>query len=124
MATTTINRLSQRDIGALIDAVIGNKPLLPSIRQDIIERTDGIPLFVEEMTKAILEAESEGVAKRAASAIPSSGRAVPGTLQASLLAHRQTWGGQGGSAGRGGHWTRIFLRVGFCGRTKAGSGVG
>ena len=86
VATTTINRLSQRDIGALIDAVIGNKPLLPSIRQDIIERTDGIPLFVEEMTKAILEAESEGVAKRAASAIPSSGRAVPGTLQASLLA--------------------------------------
>ena len=86
VATTTINRLSQRDIGALIDAVIGNKPLLPSIRRDIIERTDGIPLFVEEMTKAILEAESEGVAKRAASAIPSSGRAVPGTLQASLLA--------------------------------------
>ena len=64
VATTTINRLSQRDIGALIDAVIGNKPLLPSIRRDIIERTDGIPLFVEEMTKAILEAESEGVAKR------------------------------------------------------------
>ena len=86
VATITINRLSQRDIGALIDAVIGNKPLLPSIRQDIIERTDGIPLFVEEMTKAILEAESEGAAKRAASAIPSSGRAVPGTLQASLLA--------------------------------------
>jgi class 3 adenylate cyclase len=86
VATITINRLSQRDIGALIDAVIGNKSLLPSIRQDIIERTDGIPLFVEEMTKAILEAESEGAAKRAASAIPSSGRAVPGTLQASLLA--------------------------------------
>ena len=27
---------------------------------DIVERTDGIPLFVEEMTKAVLEAESEG----------------------------------------------------------------
>jgi predicted ATPase len=84
--TITVNRLSQREIGALIDAVVGNKPLLPSIREDIIERTDGIPLFVEEMTKAILESESEGAAKRAASAIPNSGRAVPGTLQASLLA--------------------------------------
>ena len=40
----------------MIDRVIGNKPLPASIRQDIIERTDGIPLFVEEMTKAVLEA--------------------------------------------------------------------
>ena len=39
---------------------MGNKPLPASVRQDIIERTDGIPLFVEEMTKAVLEAESEG----------------------------------------------------------------
>jgi class 3 adenylate cyclase len=86
VATIIVNRLSHREIGALIDAVIGNKPLLPGIREDIIERTDGIPLFVEEMTKAILESESEGAAKRVASPIPTSGRAVPGTLQASLLA--------------------------------------
>ena len=44
----------------MIDRVIGNKPLPASIRQDIIERTDGIPLFVEEMTKAVLEAEERG----------------------------------------------------------------
>ena len=43
----------------MIDRVIGNKPLPASIRQDIIERTDGIPLFVEEMTKAVLEASSD-----------------------------------------------------------------
>ena len=42
-----------------------------SIREEIIERTDGIPLFVEEMTKAVLEAESAGDAKRAIAAIPS-----------------------------------------------------
>ena len=47
----------------MIDRVTGNKPLPASIRQDIIERTDGIPLFVEEMTKAVLEAESEGDAR-------------------------------------------------------------
>ena len=58
----TINRLAQRDIDAMIDRVVGNKLLPASIRQDIIERTDGIPLFVEEMTKAVLEAESEGEA--------------------------------------------------------------
>ena len=44
----------------MIDRVVGNKLLPANIRQDIIERTDGIPLFVEEMTKAVLEAESEG----------------------------------------------------------------
>ena len=53
----TLNRLGEREIGAMIDRVIGNKPLPANIRQDIIERTDGIPLFVEEMTKAVLEAE-------------------------------------------------------------------
>ena len=49
----------ERDIDAMIDRVIGNKLLPASVRQDIIERTDGIPLFVEEMTKAVLEAGSE-----------------------------------------------------------------
>ena len=47
----------------MIEGVIGNKPLPANIRQDIIERTDGIPLFVEEMTKAVLEAESEDAAE-------------------------------------------------------------
>ena len=42
-----------------------------NIRQDIIERTDGIPLFVEEMTKAVLEAGSEGAAQRTVASFPS-----------------------------------------------------
>ena len=59
----TLNRLGEREIAAMIDRVTGNKPLPANIRQDIIERTDGIPLFVEEMTKAVLEAESEDAAR-------------------------------------------------------------
>ncbi|HXW31262.1 MAG TPA: adenylate/guanylate cyclase domain-containing protein, partial [Xanthobacteraceae bacterium] len=82
----TINRLTQRDVGAMIDRVVGNKQLPPSIRQDIIERTDGIPLFVEEMTKAVLEAESEGAARRTVAAAPSPTLAVPPSLHASLMA--------------------------------------
>ena len=62
MTALTLNRLAQRDIEAMIDGVVGNKLIPASIRQDIIERTDGIPLFVEEMTKAVLEAGSEGAA--------------------------------------------------------------
>jgi class 3 adenylate cyclase/predicted ATPase len=82
----TLNRLAQRDINAMIDRVVGNKMLPVSIRQDIIERTDGIPLFVEEMTKAVLEAEGEGEAHRTAAAVPSPALAVPASLHASLMA--------------------------------------
>ena len=82
----TINRLAERDISAMIDRVVGNNPLPANIRQEIIERTDGIPLFVEEMTKAVLEAGSEGAAQRAVAAIPSPTFGVPASLQASLMA--------------------------------------
>jgi len=79
-----LNRLAPHEVNAIIDHIVGNKPLPANIRQDIIERTDGIPLFVEEMTKAVLEAESE--ARRAAASVPSPALAVPATLHASLMA--------------------------------------
>jgi class 3 adenylate cyclase/predicted ATPase len=82
----TINRLARREIADMIDRVVGNKPLPTNIREDIIERTDGVPLFVEEMTKAVLEAESEGLLDRVAAAIPSPSLAVPASLHASLMA--------------------------------------
>ena len=82
----TINRLTPRDAMALIERVVGNRLLAENIRQDIVERTDGIPLFVEEMTKAVLEAEGEGAAARTISAVPSSALAVPASLHASLMA--------------------------------------
>jgi predicted ATPase len=82
----TLNRLGEREITAMIDRVTGNKALPRSIRHDIIERTDGVPLFVEEMTKAVLEAESEGEAQRTTAAVPSPALAVPASLHASLMA--------------------------------------
>ncbi len=85
VTSLTINRLAQRDVDAMIDRVVGNKSLLASIRQDIIERTDGIPLFVEEMTKAVLEGDNEDAARQTA-AIPSPALAVPASLHASLMA--------------------------------------
>jgi predicted ATPase len=81
-----INRLAQREVGAMIDHLVGDKVLPEGIRQDIIERTDGIPLFVEEMTKAVLEASSEGAPENAAAAVPLPASAVPASLHASLMA--------------------------------------
>jgi class 3 adenylate cyclase/predicted ATPase len=86
VTASTLNRLAQRDITAMIDRVVGNKQLPTNIRHDIIERTDGIPLFIEEMTKAVLEAESEDVVRRTAGSVPSSAFAVPASLHASLMA--------------------------------------
>ena len=82
----TINRLTEREVSSLIDRIVGNTPLSASARQDIIERTDGIPLFVEEMTKAVLEAESESVAMYLTAAVPPTALAVPASLHASLMA--------------------------------------
>ena len=86
MTFVAINRLGERDIATIIDGVTGNKFIPSNIRRDIIERTDGIPLFVEEMTKAVLEADSEGDAQQTAAAVPSPFVAVPASLHASLLA--------------------------------------
>jgi class 3 adenylate cyclase len=83
----TLNRLAQREIEAVIGNVAGAKLIPANIRQDIIERTDGVPLFVEEMTKAVLEVGSESVAQqKTVASVPSSALAVPASLQASLMA--------------------------------------
>ena len=86
MTALTINRLAQHDIEAMIDRVVGNKLVPVGVRKDIIERTDGIPLFVEEMTKSVLEAGSEEEAQRTAATVPSTALAVPASLHASLMA--------------------------------------
>jgi class 3 adenylate cyclase/tetratricopeptide (TPR) repeat protein len=80
----TINRLAQRDVDAMIDRVSCGRNLPLGIRRDIIERTDGIPLFIEEMTKAVLESDSEQAAKGVLAAAASA-TVVPASLHASLM---------------------------------------
>jgi predicted ATPase len=105
----TLNRLGEREIAAMIDGITGNKALPASIRQDIVERTDGIALFVEEMTKAVLEAEGEGEARQAAAAIPSPSVAVPASLHASLMARLDRLGPAKEVAQMGGPLGESFL---------------
>jgi class 3 adenylate cyclase/predicted ATPase len=82
----TLSRLGEREAGAIITSLVGKRELRADVMADIVERTDGIPLFVEEMTKAVLEAESEGAARRTVAMAPSRSVAVPSSLQASLMA--------------------------------------
>ena len=86
VTSLTLNRLGEREAAAIIARLAGNKALPADVLAEIVERTDGIPLFVEEMTKAVLEAESEGAARRTAAAVPSPALAVPASLHASLMA--------------------------------------
>jgi class 3 adenylate cyclase len=86
VTSVMLNRLGEREAAAIIARLVGNKALPANVLAEIAERTDGIPLFVEEMTKAVLEAESEGAARRTVAAVPSSAVAVPASLYASLLA--------------------------------------
>ena len=86
VTTLTLNRLGERDAATIIERLVGNKELQADVMAEIVERTDGIPLFVEEMTKAVLEAEGEDAARRTVAAVPSPALAVPASLHASLMA--------------------------------------
>jgi hypothetical protein len=97
----------------MIERVAGNKSLSQSIRQDIIARTDGIPLFVEEMTKAVLEAQGEDAAESTITTIPSPSIGVPASLHAPLMARLDRLGPAKEVA-------QIGAAVGFLLRTLAG----
>jgi class 3 adenylate cyclase/predicted ATPase len=86
VTSVTLNRLGTNEVAALIAGLVGNKELPADVMAEILERTDGIPLFVEEMTKAVLEAEGEVEARRTVAAIPSPALRVPASLHASLMA--------------------------------------
>jgi class 3 adenylate cyclase/tetratricopeptide (TPR) repeat protein len=81
-----LNRLGGRDVATLVNGIAGNRPLGNEVVAEIVERTDGVPLFVEELTKAVLEQGQEGRIATLLAASPVPGLAVPATLHASLVA--------------------------------------
>jgi AAA ATPase domain/Adenylate and Guanylate cyclase catalytic domain len=55
VTTLTLNRMGQRQCADLVGQVASGRPLPETITRAIIDRADGIPLFVEELTKSVLE---------------------------------------------------------------------
>jgi predicted ATPase len=81
-----LNRLGPVDGAAMVERLAGNAAVLsPEMIAEIVERTDGVPLFVEEMTKAVLEAGAER-GRELVMSLPATRLGVPATLQASLMA--------------------------------------
>jgi class 3 adenylate cyclase len=87
VASVALNRLGERDGEALVQTLAGNTALAAEIIAEIVERTDGVPLFVEELTKAVLESVEQGDRVAAVLATTSlAALSVPATLHASLMA--------------------------------------
>jgi predicted ATPase len=81
-----LNSLGRNEGARLVRQLAGNIGALPpDIVDEIVERTDGVPLFVEELTKAVVEAGADRGYVSSLSAMPPSSLAVPATLHASLL---------------------------------------
>ena len=74
-----LSRLDRSESAALAARVIPEHPLTVASLDRIVTQTDGVPLFIEELTKAVLE-------NAVISKIPSMSAAVPATLHASLVA--------------------------------------
>jgi tetratricopeptide (TPR) repeat protein len=83
----TLNRLAPRQRAEMIMGVTGGKSLPGEIVDQIIDRTDGVPLFIEELTKSVVES---GLVTEAGDLYMMTGPlmplAIPTTLHASLLA--------------------------------------
>jgi class 3 adenylate cyclase/predicted ATPase len=87
VSTLNLNRLGRREGAALAALVASDNTLTRDMTAEIVERTDGIPLFVEELTKAVLEAGALGEGgRKIITTIPPSALAIPATLHASLIA--------------------------------------
>ncbi|MGH6788208.1 MAG: adenylate/guanylate cyclase domain-containing protein [Pseudolabrys sp.] len=87
VSTVLLTRLSRRDGAALVERVTGGKALPEEVLTQILARTDGVPLFVEELTKTILE--SGQLQERSGQYFleqPLPAMAIPLTLHASLMA--------------------------------------
>jgi class 3 adenylate cyclase/predicted ATPase len=87
MTPITLNRLERPQVEALITRMARGKALPAEVVAYVVTKTDGVPLFVEELTKTLLVSEflHENV-DHYALARPLSGVAIPETLQDSLMA--------------------------------------
>ena len=87
VASLPLSRFGRRDSLAMVDRVTGGKALPAEVLEQIVAKTDGVPLFVEELTQAVLESgslrEEDGAYVLASALIPL---VIPSTLQNSLMA--------------------------------------
>ena len=93
ITTLVLNRLSRQLRTTLVERVAGSREMPKEVVEDIIVKTDGVPLFVEELTKAVLE--SDLLTERHGRYVLSGSwrqLAIPATLMDSLMARLDRMG--------------------------------
>ncbi|HZM28100.1 MAG TPA: tetratricopeptide repeat protein, partial [Gemmatimonadales bacterium] len=87
ISSVALSRLDRSEVGAVAAGITGGKTLPNDILDQIFARTDGVPLFIEELTTSLLET---GLLRETANHYVLEGPlpllAIPSTLHASLLA--------------------------------------
>ena len=87
VTTLVLSRLSRMQSAAVVSRLAGGKPLPADLMEQIIAKTDGVPLFVEELTKSILESDMlRDADDHYAYAGSATAAAIPATLRDSLMA--------------------------------------
>ncbi|MBV9970951.1 MAG: AAA family ATPase [Xanthobacteraceae bacterium] len=87
VSTLSLGRLERQHIEPVVAQVTAGRKLPAEVMKQIVAKTDGNPLFIEELTKAVLETEiliDDGDGYRASGPLPPL--AIPATLQDSLMA--------------------------------------
>ena len=83
----TLNRLPRTQVAVMVERVVGGKTLPAEVHQQVVARTDGVPLFVEELTRMVLES---GLLREREDHYELTGPlpplAIPTTLHDSLMA--------------------------------------
>ena len=82
-AEVTLDRLGAAEVMDFIESVAGGRELTPELMRQLVRKADGVPLFVEEMTRMVLDAELDRMASGDTSVPPL---AIPDTLHALLMA--------------------------------------
>ena len=109
LSILTLHRLAPAQIAGVTTHVAGGKALPPAVLQEVVRMTDGVPLFVEELTKTILEAglleeHEDGYTLPG----PLPPLAIPATLHDALLARLDRLGAAKGVAQLGATIGRTF----------------
>ena len=94
LSQMTLSRLGRSQVETMVARVTGGKSLPPEVVQQIVVKTDGVPLFVEELTKTVIESVESLESLESLESIGSVGVhgraplqfAIPATLQDSLMA--------------------------------------
>jgi class 3 adenylate cyclase/predicted ATPase len=87
LSVISLSRLDNQNCLAMVDEITRDSPISRQLREQIVRKADGIPLFVEELTKTMLEygtVAEDGESNTAHGSLPTL--AIPSTLQTSLMA--------------------------------------